>query len=96
MTSITNNFNGQAIAANQNLELSALPGLTWFHGYFLIWMWLSVSNDANEAKKKLETRKQWAKAHARDLAKAKKRAKHGSFGQKPNPVPPKVHAPAFR
>ena len=92
MIAITKNFNGQVRASSQNLELSALPALTWFHGYFLIWMWLSVSNDANEAKKKLETRKQRAKAHARQMAKAKKR----SFGQKPNVIPQRVHAPAFR
>ena len=60
MTAVTQNFNAQALAANQNLVASALPSVAWFNGLVIIWLWLAVSDDAEQERVRLLKRRKQA------------------------------------
>ena len=57
MASISNNFNVLSLADDQNLIPTVAPSINWFQTYFIIWMWLAVSDDANEARAKTKKRR---------------------------------------
>ena len=57
MASISNNFNVLSVADNQNLIPTVAPSINWFQTHFIIWMWLAVSDDANESQAKAKKRR---------------------------------------
>ena len=54
---LSNKFNVLSVAENQSLIPAVLPSISWFHTQFIIWMWLAVSDDANEAQAKAKKRR---------------------------------------
>jgi len=79
MILVTNIFNVQSIAANQNhLIPAALPSVAWFNGAVIIWLWLAASDDAQEERAKIAKRNQQAQIQAAQKT-----------------VAPKVSAPCF-
>ena len=96
MTAVTHNFNRFAVAGNQRLIPSVLPSVSWFHTYFIIWMWLATSDDADQAQEELENHRQQALAHERSVAEAKKRRIARGIEEQPRAPDALPPAPAFR
>lgn len=57
MASISNNFNVLSLAEDQNLIPTVAPSIYWFRTHFIIWMWLAISDDAQEAQAKAKKRR---------------------------------------
>ena len=61
MIVVTEIFNVQSIAANQNhLIPFTLGSVSWFNGAVIIWLWLAASDDAQEQRDKIKKRNQQA------------------------------------
>lgn len=64
MAPISNNFNVLSVAGNQNLMPSVASSISWFHTNFIIWMWVSTSEDVDQAKALIDQRRKQATVKA--------------------------------